>query len=465
MGKDSIALLKEKVTDLETRNDSLQNLMHGAGTKYDSKRYYKYKKDNSILLSDIQATDMYNSNWIASSIAKLPPHDMTNKGFYVENDTEELIIKDLNKKKFNKSLYEAVLWSRVYGGAIIVMGINDGGNLQDEVKYNNIKEIEFFRVYDKTRITVQDIDLQKDPSKKNYGMPEYYEINTLDGKLPKIHASRVLRFDGELLPEDSFVENNRWHASIYCTMLERLIGMDMTYGNVESIVERYIQDVLKMDSIESKMQAGSITKLMERLNQIDLTKHIINTLAIDKDQEEIIRLTATVAGLNDVIATMENAVCAAACIPRVRLFGTSSKGLSASGADDIQLRIYYDTISSMQMQDLLGPVSRVVWLEQIASNGPTKGQQIENWSIKFNKLWQLTQKEELENQKLQSEIDEKYWNIGAKTSDEITIDRFSAGEFSYGNTISESHQKEIEERETIGNQMIDEGADNESETD
>lgn len=443
--------LVEKCRILEKRIDGWGNILTGFGTQqYDRRKstvFYPNRK-----LQDEELTNMYRAEGLSKRIIDLPVNDMVREWFTIKNDKDDKIAKKLRSLRTKTRVKEALTWADVYGGSVILMGLKDGGDLEEPVNENNLSEVEFLRVYDKEQVRIEMDDLYKDPLEPKYGQPERYIIQPITGLSEfKVHETRILRFDGEVMPEKVMRENQWWADSKYQAIYDRLKGLGSTYGNLELIIEEFIIGILKVDNLQALIQSGKESLIQKRMNLIDMAKHILNTILVDKD-EEFTRISSTLTGLDDAVSKLEFAMSGVTGIPATLLFGQSAKGLNASGEEQAQVRLYYDKINARQEEKLLPQVERLVYLIQIAETGL-----IEDWSVEFNRLWQPSDKERTDTRKAQAEIDEMYINTMVLTPDEVALSRFGGLEYSYDTGLSDSHKAEIEERERIGQTAVTEG--------
>lgn len=456
MSKDYSGMNKEQLINTIERADSIlkvkkridgwSNIFTGAGIENRDRRVSgQYSPSYIVQVNEL--TNLYRGDGIASRLIDLPVHDMTRKWFKVLHDVEDDIQKELRLLRVKRNIKEALTWADLYGGAIIVMGIDDGGKLEDELNEESMKKIEFLRVYDRHRINLSTSDLYQEPEHPKFGQVEFYNINPLlglTGAEPfKVHETRVLRFTGKTMPEQVMYTQEWWGDSRVQNVYERIRGLSMSYANIERIIEEFIIGIIKMVGLEEKLEGGRDKEVINRLNILDMSKHILNSYLLDED-ESMERVSAQVNGLSDAVTKLEMALASSSGIPTSIFFGTSPKGLNASGAESQQRDRYYEMIAGRQEEKLLDPVERIVYLVQKLGEGPTKGIEIENWSIEFNPIAVPSMKELAEIHKIQSEADKIDIDDGVLYPSEVTMSRHGGMEYSVETTISEAHLTEIE---------------------
>lgn len=127
--------------------------------------------------------------------------------------------------------------------------------------------------------------------------------------------------------------------------------------------------------------------------------------------------------------------------PHTILLGEGATGgLGTQGQSE--KRDYYDTVKNKQ-EDILRPIhTQFLNLIFLAKNGPTGGK-LPKYSITYKPLWQPTNKEIVEERKIQAEIDEIYSNIQVLDAQEIADSRFGGGGYSIETTMNSKLRAQI----------------------
>lgn len=393
------------------------------------------------LITEPEARAIYRSNGFGSKIVDRPVGDMVRAGFDVIGDTDGVMNSFLRKLKTKKALKAALTWGKVFGGGIIVMGIDDGGNLEDPLDEDSIKSIDFLKVYDRYRTTWTTDDLYLDQEEAKFGEIQWYSISPIESNVEpfRVHESRVLRFDGPLADDQTLKTNNRWNESIYRKVWTELINVVSTFAASKDIMDDFITTVLKISNLQEMIAAGQDDLVKTRLNIIDLGKHVMNTIMLD-EKENYEKSASSVAGLAKLLQEHQQGLAAVTDIPMVILMGRSPGGQNATG--DADIRIYYDQISSDQDDDLFDPLMRLITLAMKAKEGPTGGQLHEDWFIEFNPLWQPTESEIVETRNKQADTDIKYVQNGILLPAEVSESRFGGDEYSIETEIDDNVERE-----------------------
>jgi len=444
-------MAKKKVMDLAQKmgfnTDGWQNLMVGLGARGTDKRE-NMDFVTSQILSRQELSDLWRGEGLAKKIVDIPAKDMVRAWFSIDGDTDNHIVKYLDKLRFRQAIKNGLRWSRLYGGSLVFIGIDDGQKYTGTrtlpaVREDTIKKVGFFRVYDRHQVSWESTDIDEDPTSENYGKPKYYTItpsneSTKIGEF-KTHYSRVLRFDGEDLPESESMKERGWGDSCLQAPYTRIRGFASSLIASESIIEEFTIGVLSIKGLGDLIAAGKEKQIQERLTQIDMAKHILNTMLVDED-EEFTRISATVNGIKDILEFLKDNVSSESGIPQVKLFGEQSKGLGSQSAGNI--RMYYDDILDMQEEDLRPQLERATKLVVSSQDfkTATKAKIKDTWHLKFNNLWQMSEDEIAKARNLQSQTDERYVKMGALTAEEVADSRYGSETYSFETKLDQKNK-------------------------
>ena len=412
--------------------DGWANLVTGLGfTGTDKRMSTGFVPDARLTYTDL--TYLYRSDGLAKRAINLPVNDMLRAWYKLEGDTDgkiELRMKELDARK---QLKRALRLARLFGGSLVVIGINDGQTYEKPVNENKIKSIDHLHVFDRWRMTVNTADLYLDPANQRYGLPERYLITPLYGVPFYVHESRVLRFEGEDVTDLIRIQNQGWADSVLQSVWDRLRAMGETYGNLETIVDEFIIGKMTITNLQEMIAAGKEKLAQKRLNYVDITKHIMNTILLDKD-EEYDRMSSTVTGLGEVTDRIIEAFCASTGIPVCLFMGRSQGGLSDAEAG--QVRFYYDKISGEQQEDFLPQLNRLINYVNLSLGSPMD----EEWFVQFNPLWQPTQAEIITQRYQQAQADQIYLNSGVLLPEEVASSRFGGDTYTHETELTEEHK-------------------------
>lgn len=435
------------MTKLLNKMDAWANIMTGLGRKGFDKRTGMTAKWERMTQGDSES--LYAADEMAKKI---------NDKIVDESFKKDLIFKksDMNTE-FNSEVWDfltqmdlltkvkkAAKWGRLYGGAFLVFGINDGQDPDTPVNFNNIKSVDWVTVLH--RWDLMTIKAYDSVDSDKYREPELYALSATglsetDLVGPLVHESRVVRFDGNRLPDRLYRANNYFHDSVLNSVKDAVRGWNSAYDNTEAIIEEFIQKVFKMKNLANLVGSDRDDDVIKRLCLIDLKKSILKAIVVDAD-EDFTTKTASVAGLKDLLGKVDNRLTAVSKMPHTILLGEGSTG-SLSGSGESEFRQWYDDVSIYQSDYLYQPLMDIFSiLFSAKDNSLTKGKIPKGFDIEFPSLYELSDKEKSEIYKFMAEADKIYIESQVLTPDEVAISRFGDGEFSLTTQIDTDIREE-----------------------
>ena len=402
------------------RSDGYAEAFTGLGTSRDRSSYVRAK--SAFLLQQQELADMYLSDGFARKIVDVVAEECTRAGIELDGFEDERLKDNVASKlqELNAMTHmnTSIRWARLFGGAIIIYGVNDGGTLDTPLNENGIKDVEFVRVYDRFQATIQ--TRYSDPLNKNYGNPEYYLISPTDGGQPYVvHESRCHIMDGAPIPDLLRQQNQGWGASVLQACYEQLTRLGTSHQWANAILERSQQAVHKIPSLADTLHSpGGEALIKKRVDVVDMVRGILNTIVID-GQEDYQVTSQPMTGVTDLLDRFAEAVAAVTNIPAMVLMGRSAGGLNATGKGDLDT--WYARIESINNDVLRKPLDRLITYILIAETGNDM-----DYELKFKSLKVLSEKEcaeveklEAEAEKLEMETAKGYVDIGSLDSSEV----------------------------------------------
>lgn len=427
----------------EQHSDSWMNVITGLGMSAYDKRVHTTMGMSNILDRQ-QLLDIFRSEGLGKKIVTMAANDMVREWFTIEGDPSNSIIQVMNDISAKSKFKEALIWARLFGGSVILMGINDGKEFEEPVNPDQIQSIDYLEVYERWSIQWVSTDLYNDPMKPNYGMPEWYElINQSTAERFRVHASRILRFDGELLPLIERRINQSWGDSVMQGVFTRLRGLCDGLAGTEHLLTDFVLGVLKVPNLQQMLsQPGGDDKIRNRMKALDMVKHIMNTLVMDKNEEYERHSATATAGLEKLLSLSIDILSSVSGYPRVKLIGDQTKGIGGQASGNI--RLYYDDIVAKQEDEILRQCERLTKYIMLSKRGPTKGKELESWGLVFNPLWQPTEEEDEKMRKLVSERDEIYAGMGLPP-EIILMSRFGGDSYSRELVLPEAYKDQLQQ--------------------
>lgn len=384
------------------REDGYVNLLNKYGTKQDNSEAYKFKREPVI--PDMQLTGLYEGNGLFSKIIDTPAEEALKHGFDLNLKSDELnaFVEDaLDDLEWEEKAATAIKWARLYGGALIVMLIDDGRGLEEPVDWEHIRSIDELRVYERSIVQPDYASLyQQDYGGKGvgnrvskFGQPEYYYVSSIYGSF-KVHESRCLVFRNGVLPEQtSNATYLFWGMPEYVRIRRALRETVTAHTDSVKLLERSVQAIYSMKGLASLLTTDDgENQVLKRLQLVDTSRGLLNSIAIDSEGEQYDFKTFQFSGVKDVIDATCNMLSALTNIPQTILFGRSPAGMNATGDSDFES--YYNFVEKIQRLMLkrnLRTLLDVVFRAGIASGDVAEEP---DYKLEFKPLWSLSNTEQ-----------------------------------------------------------------------
>ncbi|MSC61949.1 DUF1073 domain-containing protein [Faecalibacterium prausnitzii] len=384
------------------REDGYVNLLNKYGTKQDNSEAYKFEREPVI--PDMQLTGLYEGNGLFSKIIDTPAEEALKHGFDLSLKSDELnaFVEDaLDDLEWEEKAATAIKWARLYGGALIVMLIDDGRGLEEPVDWEHIRSIDELRVYERSIVQPDYASLyQQDYGGKGvgnrvskFGQPEYYYVSSIYGSF-KVHESRCLVFRNGVLPEQtSNATYLFWGMPEYVRIRRALRETVTAHTDSVKLLERSVQAIYSMKGLASLLTTDDgENQVLKRLQLVDTSRGLLNSIAIDSEGEQYDFKTFQFSGVKDVIDATCNMLSALTNIPQTILFGRSPAGMNATGDSDFES--YYNFVEKIQRLMLkrnLRTLLDVVFRAGIASGDVAEEP---DYKLEFKPLWSLSDTEQ-----------------------------------------------------------------------
>lgn len=390
--------MAEKKSLSQRVGDTLQNLVSMLGTSVDKSTY------NEFVFSPMdrgQLEAAYRGDWVARKVVNIPAQDATREWREWKADEKQIDLLEKTEKRLHlqSKLRVAMTKARLYGGGGLILGFGDGRHDQpldpESVKKDGLK---FVHAFAKHEVTCGQPD--GDVNGPNYGLPSEYTLNsvnaTVGGSMIKVHPSRVVRLCGAEVPDRTLTADG-WADSVLEALLDAVKNVASSSSSVAALLQECKIDVVKIPGFMEGMQSSDYkNKIIERFSLVNRAKSTVNTLLLDKE-EEWERITASFAGIPELMKLYLLIASGAADIPATRLLSQSAQGLNATGEGD--LRNYYDHVRSVQTNEL-SPAMEM--LDEIVIRTALGSRPEEIW-YDWRPLWQMTPKERADVAKVKAD--------------------------------------------------------------
>lgn len=440
------------------REDGYVNLLNKYGTKQDNSEAYKFEREPVI--PDMQLTGLYEGNGLFSKIIDTPAEEALKHGFDLNLKSDEVnaFVEDaLDDLEWEEKAATAIKWARLYGGALIVMLIDDGRGLEEPVDWEHISSIDELRVYERSIVQPDSSSLyQQDYGGKGvgnrvskFGQPEYYYVSSIYGSF-KVHESRCLVFRNGVLPEQtSNATYLFWGMPEYVRIRRALRETVTAHTDSVKLLERSVQAIYSMKGLASLLSTDDgENQVLKRLQLVDTSRGLLNSIAIDSEGENYDFKTFQFSGVKDVIDATCNMLSALTNIPQTILFGRSPAGMNATGDSDFES--YYNFVEKIQRLMLkrnLRTLLDVVFRAGIASGDVAEEP---DYKLEFKPLWSLSDTEQAavdqtkaQTEQIKAQTAQLYVDMQAIDPSEVRSRLASDEEFDVEDIISEDDEDDL----------------------
>lgn len=428
---------------MQRRSDGYANMLNKYGTPQDNSTAYRFQSEGPV--PDTLLTQHYEENGLFSRIIDAPAEEAIKHGFELDTeqpDVAQLLDDALDALEWTEKAATAVKWARLYGGAVIVMLIDDGCGLEEPLDRAAIKGIDGIQVYERAVV-------QPDWTAAVYGLPQYYNVSSISGYFT-VHTSRCLVFKNGILPEYTTNAQYRfWGQPEYIRIRNELRECSTAHGLGVKLLDRSVQAVYAMKGLADLLTTEEGEDVvLRRMQLIDKARGILNSMAIDADGESYDFKSVTFAGVKDIIDTTCNMLSAVTSIPQTILFGRSPAGMNATGQGDLEN--FYNLCERIQKMMLYGNLKTLA--EVIFAAAYAKGDLGEKppIKIKFKPLWSLSETEQAAVEQTRATVSQIkaqtaqiYVDMGALDPKEVRCGLAAEGDFDIEKMLDDVPEEDL----------------------
>lgn len=429
------------------RGDGWVNALTNLGRTGKDKKMSTFAE---MMLLDTATLDaLYQSNALAARIVDRPVEEMGREGYkIVSADVEQDLLDDfqieLEDMELDCKFEEAYKLARLYGGAGILLGVKDGLTPDMPLDLSRIESVEYLVVLDRDELQADSI-LDQNPRSENFGWPLYYRINTANQAVnnQRIHYSRIIRFYGVKHNRRISAYLNYWGDSVLSRAFNELRNYGISHDAIPNIIQDFTQVVLKMENLPEILAMGNDQLLTQRLALLSMTSSIVNAMIIQSG-EEVEKKSTAVTGIDLLLKAVDDALLASTDMPHTILFNESAGGLGSTG--ESEKKDWYDYVKGMQESVYRPRLLQAIEIFRSAKDSALYGREMD-YTIEFNPLFQLSEKEQMETKKTQADIDSIYIDKQVLDPIEVRNSRFGNGNYSTETTIDETITNSFQEPE------------------
>lgn len=335
----------------------------------------------------------------------------------------------------DQKLLEGFTWGQLYGGALAILGANDGQEIDQPLNEKKVRSFDFIHVVD--RRYAQAFKYYEDPRHPKFGMPELYQVGEPNfGQWAVVHESRCLRFGGVRVDARRRRSNAGWDNSVLQRPYESIRDFSAAFQAVGYMMADASQGVFKLSGLVQAIASGEKDAIQARMALVDMTRGVARSVLLDAEAgESFEKIPTAFGGIADLLDRYMLRLAAAADMPVTILMGRSPAGMNATGESDF--RAFYAAIESEQ-KNVLKPILMRLYTLIAASMGH---KDVEGLDFKFHPLWSPTDAEQAALELVVAQKDVAYMTAGVLHPSEVALSRYGAGMFSMATEIDTDSRK------------------------
>lgn len=383
------------MSETATASDGLENVISGLGTGRTKRASNRFVIHNLMEYEQLEAA--YLTDWLAEMIVDMPAEDSLRPWRTIKSPGAETIALEEGRLRVPELVLQARKWARLYGGAGIIM--LTGQPLEEPLNLNKIKRGSLQRCIAFDRFDLSPLSINTwNALAENYLRPEIF---TVRGGSQRIHWSHVARFPGATLPKRYAAQVHGWGDSALRRPVDRIADLVASIDGIAELMQEANVDVITRTGLNDELASQEEDLILRRYRLFSMAKSVVNLALLDAD-ETYDRKTLNLTGVAPSIEQFMVLIAAAARIPYAKLFGTSAKGMNATGEGDENS--YYDQLASERVHKIepgLATIDDVMVRSAL-------GAYPEEFDWSWNPFKQLSDKEESEVRKSRAETHRIY---------------------------------------------------------
>jgi phage-related protein (TIGR01555 family) len=363
-----------------------------------------------------------------------------------QEDANDLIAtfeEYLKATQFHHAFSEVVKLQRLYGGAGLVLLIDDGLPPEEPVDINRIRSIQGYVPLSRHELIPEDFTIT------DYTKPSHYRITTAQRLTPeqqgqyvnvRIHSSRVARFDGLYLPWNVRVRNTGWGLPVLQLVWEAYKRYESAMSGLESMTTDSDLFVHKIPGLFNRIASGNESDLRKRLEANNLSRSVYGGMVVDVE-EELQFLNRALSNIATATEPFIKDLQAATGWPASILMGDSPGGLGKEGR--FEERVWASIVEQWQEVYCRTAVTEIFQYILASREGPTRGRPPQKWSVSFPSIFTETDSEKATLRLQVAQIDSQYVNMGVLNAIEVREARFGGAQYSIETTLDADFSEQL----------------------
>lgn len=409
---------------LVSRSDGWVSLTRGLGTTRDKTNDGYFSADT--ILDNMQINSLYYNDDLSAKIVNKIVKDAFSRGvcFTSQDDPENKIEKKLDGLEIARTYQDALTWARLFGGAIIIVGADDGQTLDMPLIPSRVRRVDWLLVVDKRYAPSLTACTELGP---RFGFPETYQVNsTANGATysAQVHASRCIQIDGEPVDRMRRAQLQGYGQSVLQRPYAVLRDFGLSFKSASIMLADANQGVFSMDGLLEAVASNRQEDVVTRMQLMDMGRSVSRSILLDAQREKFEKVATSFSGVSDMLDRLMMRLSSATGIPVSILMGRSAAGMNATG--DLDLETWNKEVQAFQT-DISKGLERLFSL--CAMPLFPRGA-VPSFTAKFPPLGEDSMQTRAAVYGVTATADLAYINAGVLQPQEVAIARFGTGAFS-----------------------------------
>lgn len=309
----------------------------------------------------------------------------------------------LDEDRGVKGLFcEAIAWAELFGGALLVLGLDDGGELHEPLDESRLRGIRWLFVCESYFANVY--EYERDPGAgARFGKPRIYTVTAFEAQQSlQVHSSRVIRFPGPLTPREHVLQNGGWQDSALQATAEAIRDYHVGQKGATNALSKFSIDTFAQKGLAQTVALpGGAEKLRGRARALRAGIALGGVAMVDAELEKYEVTGRPVGGMAELIDRKNRNVAGAINVPETKIFGQAAGTVRAGAESDDAT--YCADVASLQERVLVRQFERLARLVLAATEGPTGGVLPRSLKVEPRPLQELSAKDKAEVFRLRAE--------------------------------------------------------------
>ena len=234
--------------------------------------------------------------------------------------------------------------------------------------------------------------------------------------------------------------NSYWGDTLFSRLRKPLANFHTGYDGAAALLSDFAQAVIEIEGLDDLIAQGREELVVKRLELIARVNSVVNAIVL-KSGEKYSRTSTSVAGLSDLLDKMSERLLMETPLTHTLLFGEGANGLGNTG--ESERKQWANHIKNGQEKQLRAKYRQILDIIFM-----TKGK-MPKYTLEFNSIEQMTDKELAEIHNIQSQADERYIGNGTLAQSEIADSRFTPDGYSLETILDEKNRALLREQDPV----------------